>query len=333
MAQGEGRAGSDRVRQRLVRTARILGSLLLALAIGFAVLVIALGAGDPIDAARERVPAYSAQRAAAGSIAKDGAVRLYEEMILSAPGRPPVRFTVSLPEGEAREPLPLLLILGGLRSGRENLERLPPLGANALIAAEYPYRDIIRDKTRSIPARLAASRRAAQATPEQLVAILDWARMQPWADRQRMSLLGYSLGAMFVPVTQEKARANEIGIKTSILAFGGADLGRIIATVFHVETPGLREIVELLAAALLHPVEPSYFLGRMTGEVLVVNAEEDEMIPRESAALMTRLTPEPKWVVTMEGEHIDPRDPAMLRRVVDVTRAWLVERGAANPER
>jgi hypothetical protein len=157
--------------------------------------------------------------------------------------------------------------------------------------------------------------------------------MQPWADRQRMSLLGYSLGAMFVPVTQEKARANEIGIKTSILAFGGADLGRIIATVFHVETPALREIVALLAAALLHPVEPRYFLGRMTGEVLVVNAREDEMIPRESAALMTLLTPEPKWIVTVEGEHIDPRDPATLRRVVDVTKAWLIERGAANPER
>jgi dienelactone hydrolase len=254
-------------------------------------------------------------------------------MSLVAPDRPTVRFTVSRPEGEGGDPMPVLLILGGLRSGRENLERLPPLGPNVLISVEYPDRDAIRDKTRSIPERILIARRVAEAIPEQLVAVLAWARLQPWADQRRMSILGYSLGAMFVPATQEKARANAIETHTTIMAFGGAELGRIIAATFHVESPVLREIVEALGAALLHPVEPAHFLGRMTGDILIINAEADELIPLESTALMTRLTPDPKWIVTMPGEHIDPRDPAMLQSVVDVTKAWLVERGAANPER
>jgi hypothetical protein len=65
-------------------------------------------------------------------------------------------------------------------------------------------------------------------------------------------------------------------------------------------------------------------------EVLIVNAEEDELIPPGSQRLLEQLTPDPKWIVNMPGEHIDPRDPATLMAVVDVTKRWLIERRAVD---
>ena len=66
---------------------------------------------------------------------------------------------------------------------------------------------------------------------------------------------------------------------------------------------------------------------------LPVRSLEDELIPPASARLMTELTPQPKWVVTMPGDHINPRDPVVLTHVVNVSRDWLVARGAANEPR
>ncbi|MFO0997408.1 MAG: hypothetical protein U1F33_12065 [Alphaproteobacteria bacterium] len=320
------------MRRRLRLLAWALGALVLAAVIALVAFFAVLGSGDPVAAARAPLPAYGAQSLGTDRIEKGGAVRRYESWLLTAPDRLPVHFTVSLPEDGIAGRMPVLLIVGGLRSGRENLERLPPLGPNALISVEYPGRDAIRDKALAIPERIATIRRSATAMPEQLAAVLDWARAQAWADPGRVSLLGYSLGAVFMPVTQEKARANGIAVETTIMAFGGADVGHIIPTALRIETPLLRKVVGVLATSLLHPVEPRYFLPRMSGDILIVNAEDDELIPPTSSALMTELAPEPKWVVTMPGEHIDPRDPAMLQKVVDVTKAWLIERGAANPE-
>lgn len=43
------------------------------------------------------------------------------------------------------------------------------------------------------------------------------------------------------------------------------------------------------------------------------------------------LTPEPKTIVILPGEHMNPRDPEVLARIVEISRRRLVEKGAANP--
>ncbi|MBM3542226.1 MAG: alpha/beta hydrolase [Alphaproteobacteria bacterium] len=226
--------------------------------------------------------------------------------------------------------MPVLLIVGGLRSGRENLERLPDLGSNALISFEYPYRDIIRDKSRGALERMHHVYKSSRATAEQLAAILRWARVQPFADEARIGLLGYSLGAMVAPVTHVKAQANGIEHGVMILAFGGADLGAIVPRVLRIKTSVLEAPASWVGASLLYALEPAHFLPSIRSEVLIINAEADELIPPSSQRLLERLTPDPKWIVNMPGEHIDPRDPTTLMAVVEVTKRWLVERGAVD---
>ncbi|MFN0043711.1 MAG: alpha/beta hydrolase family protein [Alphaproteobacteria bacterium] len=291
-------------------------------------ILIWLRSEDPMALARAPVPPYHASEVARGVVEKDGAQRIYTDYRLASPGRPPVLFTVSLPADAAQGPMPVLLIVGGLRSGRENLERLPSLGANALISFEYPHRDIIRDKTRGAPERLLHVYRSSRATAEQLAAIIRWTGAEQWADAGRIALLGYSLGAMVAPVVHVKAKASGIHHGVTILAFGGADLGAIAPRVLKLKSPVLEAPAAWIAGALLNAVEPAHFLPAIESQVLIIHAARDELIPPASQQLLERLTPDPKWVVTMPGEHIDPRDPAVLLAVVAETTRWLVARGA-----
>ncbi len=312
-------------------TAAILGGLIAA------VLLIALAtlgwlrAEDPVASARRALPDYALAEQIDVAIDRGGEHRVLSDVTLTAPGEPPVRFTVSLPEMDPDEPMPVQIVAGGLESGRNNVQRLPsPLGNNAVIAFEYPQRDAILDKTRGIPGRILSIRDGALATPRQLAAIVRWSGEQPWADPARVSLLGYSLGALFVPATQEIVQANGMEAGATILAFGGADVAAIVPQALKFRTPILRWMVGVLAGAVLHPIEPRYFLPLMKTQTLLVNAEADELIPPASTRLLTELTPAPKWVVTMPGDHINPRDQVVLARVVGLSQAWLIERGAAN---
>ncbi len=307
-----------------------VSAALMVLALGgFVGVMLWLRAEDPMALAQAKVPEYGATELARGAVEKAGARRDYRDMRLAAPGRPAAHFTVAVPDGLSG-PMPVLFIVGGLRSGRENLERLPDLGPNALISFEYPYRDVIRDKSRGALERMHHVYKSSRATAEQLVAILRWVREQPFVDRARVGLLGYSLGAMAVPAAHVKAQANGVEHGVVILAFGGADLAAIVPRVLRIKTPALEAPVAWVGASLLHTLEPAHFLPSIRSQVLIINAEADELIPPSSQRLLERLTPDPKWIVNMPGEHIDPRDPGTLTAVVEVTKRWLFERGAVD---
>ena len=130
-----------------------------------------LRAGDPVAAIHSPVPPYALAEGESGVIEKEGKRRLYRDLRLESEGRPPVRFTLSVPEDAGDRRMPVLVIIGGLKSGRENLERLPPLGPNALISFEYPYRDVVRNKKNSALTRLGGVRKSAAATPEQMAVL------------------------------------------------------------------------------------------------------------------------------------------------------------------
>lgn len=309
----------------------IFGGLILAVL--FVVLVVLgwLRAEDPVVSARRALPDYSLAEQIDVAIDRGEEHRVLSDVVLTAPGEAPVHFTVSLPEMDPDEPMPVQIVVGGLESGRNNVQRLPsPLGSNAVIAFEYPQRDAILDKTRGIPGRILSIRDGALATPRQLAAIVRWSGEQPWGDPTRISLLGYSLGALFVPAAEESAQANGMETNATILAFGGADVSAIVPQALKLRSPVLRWMVGVLAGSVLHPIEPRYFLPLMKTQTLLVNAEADELIPQDSTRLMMGLTPEPKWVVTMPGDHINPRDQVVLSRVVGISQKWLIERSAAN---
>lgn len=258
-----------------------------------------------------------------------GEVRRLLEMDLAGAPEGPVRIALSLPPGP-QQALPVVVILGGLEAGRESLRYVARHGPNALIAYAYPRPTADLYEGQAL-FKLPRIRRAALAVPSQVSALLLWIRLQGWADPDRVSLLGYSFGAMFVPATARVAGGRGISLRTLVMAYGGADLPALLAANASLRPAWLRPIAARMAGAVVRPLEPALHLPHLPTEALFLSGLQDRQIPLRCARLMQDLKPPPKTVLELETGHMDPGLPEVNRRIVEASRTWLLSRGAMMP--
>ena len=252
------------------------------------------------------------------------------DVIIETEAGPPLRFAFSLPEAAGDEKIPTVILLGGLRTGRESMKHVPDLGRNAIVTYEYPI-DTQRWKRGSLFDRASLGHDAVFAVPGQLATLIQWARAQPWSDPERISLVGVSLGALVLPAGHRLAALQGQAPKASILAYGGAGLGEILAANIKLQSDWLRTSLGWLFGRALRPIEPAAHVPHLDGAFLVINGAYDEMIPQSAAEALHRITPEPKEIVVLPYDHIDPKDQHVVLEVLRVTRGWLARQGAINP--
>lgn len=260
---------------------------------------------------------------------QEGEPRVFHRLTLDAGLSHPVRFTVSLP-ADSPGPLPAVLILGGFEIGQASLGYLAHHGRNALLAYEYPVDPSLAHGlgwVRKAP----QVRKAALEVPAQVEIILAWIRDQAWADPNRVSLMGYSFGAMFLPACQRLAQAHGRVLGPAVLAYGGADLPSLLKTNLELRPPWLRRAVARVLALALRPLEPARHGPYLQGEFLFINGRRDSLIPVPNALRLQESIPGPRKVVWLEAGHMNPGDPLLLAQVIRLSRAWLRERGALEP--
>lgn len=325
-------------RRRRVRGRSLLRRSLLAA--GFALLIalaaaVAWGAfqhlRDPV-AALDREPGEvrvvhdSAYRATTTG----GEERVYRDLTLATARAGTVRIATSRPSSPPTDDLPLAFIVGGLRTGRTALDFVPRHGNNVLAAFEYPGGGAGRFDGAGL-ADAPAIRRAILGVPAQIRAAAEFLRREPGVDPGRTSLLGYSLGALFVPAAQRLAAVRGAPFRAVVLAYGGADLARLVRANLDLRPALLRRIAARAVATAIRPLEPALHLPHLPGEFLVLHGTGDERIPAASVRRLVRLTPEPKEVVRLEGPHMGPGRDEVNERVVRRSQAWLARRGHAEP--
>jgi hypothetical protein len=280
-----------------------------------------------IEAPLAELTAASVQRYAGRGC---GAERRCRDVVLEGAGARAVRIAISLPASAGAERLPVVVLMGGLRTGREALEHVPDLGRNVVVAYEYPL-DEDHWRRGFLPVQIVAARNAALAAPGQLAALVRWVRGRPWADPGRVSLVGVSLGALVLPAAQRAATAHGESLGPSILAYGGTGLFDILRANLAEDRPWVGYGAAWLGSLGLRALEPAAHLPHLEGEFLLINGQGDPRIPARSAAELHRLTPEPKEVRLLGSGHFDAGDQEFLAAVLELCRAWLVERGALNP--
>lgn len=318
-----------------MRALRWLGAGLAA-----AVLLLAAAGGgwvavqllrDPVSALdRETGEVRVVADSAYATVTAAGEPRRYRDLALATAGAGTVRITVSRPAARDTEDLPLALVLGGLRTGRQALDFVPRHGPNLLVAYEYPDAGGARRGIEG-PGDVLAVRSAVLRVPAQVVAASAWLKREPAVDAGRTSLLGYSLGSLFAPAAQRLAAERGTPFGAVVLAHGGTDLARLFAANLDLEPTPLRGAVSWLAAVALRPVEPALHLPHLSGDVLVLQGTEDERIPEASLRRFAELVPEPKEVVWLEGGHMGPGREDVNERVVRRSQEWLARRGHVNP--
>ena len=321
-------------------TVRRVPRAVTSLAPGLAALLLALIAGvavwqgwrDPLAALpRGDEPALLTAEHPVALLDLNSEARTVRHYTLEHASLGPIGLVVSLPKPVPDRPLPIVLVLGGLGTGEKNIAPIRAAGDNAIIGYDWPI-------PRRLPKGLDLIRELPElygrvlAVPGQVAAAINWLSTQPWADSGRISVLGFSLGALAAPAVQRLAEAAGHDVGWTVLAYGGAGVGDLIVAHPKVDAGWAEPLLAAAADMLLRPVEPAEHLPHLSGRFLVLGGSEDSMIPERSFDLMRGLTPEPKTVVLFDGEHMGMGESKreLLDEIIRISRGWLLEHGAVN---
>lgn len=275
-------------------------------------------------------------RASLSPAGADNVSDLFDLVLQSSTGSV-VRAMVRVPRG-AVAPYPAVVLVDGMEIGRgvAALKGLDAIARYAVIVSpDYP----IQVDRRSLEGfgLLAAGPRVRSAAFDLVAQIslqVDYLVSRPDVARARIFLVGSSFGAPAVVIAGGVDRRPA----AVIALYGGGDLGSLAS---HVLRQGGREtlppwqatLVGRGLAILLTPLEPTRYVARIAPRpVLMVNGAGDSLIPRANAEALFRAAREPKEILWMRSEHVQPDQEELIGAVSGWLAAWLARRGLLPPE-
>jgi len=216
----------------------------------------------------------------------------------------------------------LFLVLGGQERGRGASRLIGDTRGTVFAAMDYPFDGDPKAKGLALVAQLPAIRRAFYDVPPAVALALDHLLARPDVDPERVELVGASFGAPFATI----AAARDTRVTRLWLAHGGGKPWAMIDTGLVHEIPWwpARLPVSGLATLLASgPVfAPERWIGRVAPRpVIMLNALDDERIPRRSVDALWAAGREPKEQVWLRGRHMQGDRPEVLRALVDSVMA------------
>jgi len=220
--------------------------------------------------------------------------------------------------------LPLMVLLGGHRTGRDAVKLLGSPGPVVVAALDYPYTGPERPRgLRQSLATVGPARRALLDTPPAVWLALDWLVTQPWVDPARVELVGVSLGVPFAAV----AGALEPRFRRVWLIHGGAHNRAWIEHNLEakVKQAWLRDLAAGLIWLMAHgpTLEAEHWAPRIAPRpLIVIGAREDRRLPPELVQKLYSAANEPKELIWTDGGHVDRR-PEAVQQLLDTVRSRL----------
>ena len=257
--------------------------------------------------------------------------RWFQDATLTSSSGLVVQLRVQLPPQRDGERVPVVLLLGGTRTGKLAVDLVRHKAPVAFAAIEYPYLGPnkikgVRESLQAVP----EIQRGVLDTPPALMLALDWLVQQPWADPARVELVGISLGVPFVAA----AGANDERFSRVWFFHGGAD--NLAWTEFALRARVENEFVRWTAARVLLLLAYGNTLNTLESmdeiaprPMIVVAARNDEFVPL-AASLGSIADPGKAEVVWTEGPHVKPKRQDVLNELVRIMFARLeVDSGGA----
>jgi dienelactone hydrolase len=226
-------------------------------------------------------------------------------------------------------PYPVLVILGGVRTGRKTIEYVGPTEGVALLALDYPYEGKRRDLSAwECVTGLPAMRQAVINTVPAVMLGVDYLLDRQDIDPNRIVFIGGSVGAFFSPaVAAADPRIDAVG-----LLFGGGDLQAIGEA--NLEWPGLIAVpVAWVLSVLVSPVEPLKYVDRISPRpLLMLNGTDDPRIPERCSRLLHERAKDPKTIRWIPAGHVSVRTKKFRGLVGRELATWLVDNQLVPPQ-
>ena len=236
-----------------------------------------------------------------------------------------VALRVLRPAGPPR-PRPLVVILGGHRTGRDAIDLIGDPGPMVVAALDYPYSGPEKPRGwREILGSIPDIQAALLDTPPAVLLALDWLAGQPWVDHSRIELVGVSLGVPFAAV----AGALDPRYSRVWLIHGAGDNRRVLDYNLRsrIATGWLRAgTAGLLYLLSYGPTrEPTRWVPRIAPRaVVVIGAANDERLPRELVERLYHAAAPPRELLWTAGRHIEPERPEVLRQLLATVRTRIL---------
>lgn len=261
----------------------------------------------------------------AGPLVRDGSMEEQEVRLVSTTGLT-VTMAVRRPARDADSSTvtrrQTFLVLGGHARGKGAATLIGDTRGTVFASLDYPYDGDRSAKGIAVIAQVPAIRRAFYDTPPAVSLALDYLLARPDVDRERIELVGASFGAPFATI----AAARDDRVQRLWIAHGGGDPFAMIDTGLVREIPfaPLRWPVSALATLLASGprLAPEHWVARVSPRpVVMLNALDDERIPRRSVDILWAAVREPREQVWLPGRHMQGDRPDVLRMLVDSVMA------------
>ena len=212
--------------------------------------------------------------------------------------------------------LPLVVILGGHVTGDRAAQMVGDTPGVLVAAVSYPFDGDLRPSKLTFLRQIPDIRRAFLDTPAALMLALDYLLTRPDVDSMRVEGVGVSLGAPFITIAG--ALDTRFSRVWAIHASGGSFAPLEVSMRRSIAIPPVRYLSAAVANVIIAGprLAPEKWVARIAPRPFVmVNAENDERMPRDKVALLYETASHPKEQIWMSGGHIHADAPTIQRLV------------------
>lgn len=227
----------------------------------------------------------------------------------------------------------LFLILGGYRTGEQAAMLVEDTRGAVVAAVGYPFDGPVDIEGLAVLRYVPRIRRALLDTPSAVRLALDHLLSLPDIDPTRVELVGVSLGAFLAPV----AAALDQRVTRLWLIHGSARPSDVLERGLEGAIPHAwpRATVAAVANVVFHgpALAPERWVPRVSPRpVIMINALEDERLPREAVQVLYESAHAPKEQIWLSGRHVGSDRPEAIERLVDVMLTRAAEAPGIAPK-
>ena len=223
--------------------------------------------------------------------------------------------------------LPLAVILGGHYTGRQAARMLGETPGVLVAALSYPYEGNPKPDALTFLRDIPRIRKAFLDTPPAVMLALDYLLRRPDVDTTRVEAIGVSLGAPFICVA---GALDERITRVWALHGSGGSYTPLQANMKRaIPFAPLRAVAAAIANVIISGprLDPVRWVGDISPRsFIMVNASEDERLPRSAIDALFVAANEPKEQVWMSGLHVHA-DRETITRLVSI----VMDRVRAQP--
>jgi dienelactone hydrolase len=227
-----------------------------------------------------------------------------------------VDITVKRAIADSGKRLPVVLVLGGHRTGQHSVKLVGPTPGTMVAGMSYPYGGDPRPEVITFLRDIPKIRRAFHDTPPAAMISLDYLLSRPDADTARVEAIGVSLGAPFVVAAG--ALDPRITRVWAMHGSGGSYAPLEMAMRRTIKIAPLRWIAAAISNVILAGpwLAPERWVASISPRPYVqINTRNDERLPRKHMEKLFATARAPKEMIWVEGAHIKS-DTAVVRPLV-----------------